>query len=76
MLTARWLGKGLIALAGTRETATAQVDTYRPTGLQIVDTRNWSVRTLDPRADTFMVADGSTAKGSPPTARADCCAGG
>jgi hypothetical protein len=57
MLTARWLGKGLIAVAGTRETATAQADSYRPTGLQIVDTRNWSVRTLDSRADTFMVAD-------------------
>ncbi len=57
-LVAQWLGKGLIAVAGTQETATAQVDSYRPTGLRIIDTRNWSVRMLDQQADTFMVADG------------------
>jgi len=57
-LGAQWLGKGLIAVAGIQETATAQVDSYRPTGLRIIDTRNWSVRVLDQQADTFMVADG------------------
>ena len=57
-LSAQWLGNGLIAAAGTQESATAQVDSYRPTGLRIIDTRNWSVRMLDPRADRFLVADG------------------
>jgi hypothetical protein len=57
-LVAQWLGRGLIAFAGTQETATAQVDSYRPTGLRIIHTRDWSVRTIDPRADTFMVGDG------------------
>jgi len=57
-LSAQWLGKGLIAVAGTQGTVTAQVDSYRPSGLRIVDTRNWSVRMLDQRADSFMIADG------------------
>ena len=57
-LTAQWLGTGLIAVAGAHETATAQADSYRPTGLRIVDTRNWNVRMLDRGADAFMVADG------------------
>ena len=58
-LSAQWLGKGLMAVAGVQETATAQADTYRPMGLQILGTRSWSVRMLDPRADTFMVANGA-----------------
>jgi hypothetical protein len=57
-LSAQWLGRGLIAVAGTEETASARVDSYRPTGLRIIDTRNWSARMLDQQADTFMVADG------------------
>src|SRR5205823_3700378 len=29
-----------------------------PAGLEVVDTRDWSVRTLDPEADSAVVADG------------------
>jgi hypothetical protein len=53
-LTAQWLGNGLLAVAGSEETG----DVYAPTGLRIVDTRDWSVRMLDPRADIAWVGDG------------------
>jgi hypothetical protein len=57
-VAARWLGRGLMAVAGGVETFAAGVDTSRPTGLRIVDTRSWSVRMLDPNADTDWVGDG------------------
>jgi len=49
-LSAQWLGNGLIAVAGTQGSATAQVASYRPTGLRIIDTHNWSTRMVDRRA--------------------------
>lgn len=63
MLTAQWLGRGLIALTGNNESAVEHEDggmdfSVRPAGLRIVDTRNWSVHMLDPRADSVLVADG------------------
>ena len=57
-LTAEWLGEGLLAVAGGQETATSQVDISRPTGLRIVDTHDWSVRMLDPNANTAWIGDG------------------
>jgi hypothetical protein len=61
-LSARWLGDGLIAVGGSDETAS--VDRrgtfhvrWHPRGVAIVDTRDWTVRTLDPGADSFAVAD-------------------
>ena len=61
-LTARWLGDGLLGVAGTDETA-AMTDgkftaSARPLGLLIVDTHDWTSRMLDPGADSFFVADG------------------
>jgi hypothetical protein len=57
-LTAEWLGRGLLAASGGQETATSQVDISRPTGLRIVDTRDWSVRMVDPNANTAWIGDG------------------
>ena len=62
-LGARWLGDGLIAVAGSVESASIDRarkfhGTTRPWGLALVDTRDWSTRTLDRGADRFAVADG------------------
>jgi len=61
-LTARWLGDGLLALAGSDESAVQEGGRLRvsawPLGLRIVDTRDWTVRMLDPGADAIAVADG------------------
>jgi hypothetical protein len=51
---ALWLGDGRLAVWGTDSDFTGTDDSAtggsRPSGLQIIDTRDWSVRTLDPRA--------------------------
>jgi hypothetical protein len=62
-LNAQWLGQGLIALTGDNQTASWRKHggfafSMRPAGLRIVDTHTWSVRRLDPQADTMLVADG------------------
>lgn len=63
---AQWLGDRLLAVSGTDWHATGSVRggvisetlTERPAGLEIVDTRTWRVRTLDPNADSFTIANG------------------
>lgn len=62
-LVARWLRDDLVAVAGTDESAVQEENATlrvraQPLGLRIVDTRDWSVRTLDMDADSFTVADG------------------
>ena len=61
-LTARWVGDGLLGIAGSQENAVREGDRLRmsshPLGLRIVDTRDWSVRMLDAGADAFTVSDG------------------
>lgn len=62
--TAAWLGDGLIAVTGSDYTATRAKDgsidfTQRPAGLAIVDTLDWTTRTLDPQAYAVAVADGA-----------------
>lgn len=46
--SARWLGDGLLAASGT--------DGERPAGLLLVDTRSWTMRTVDPDATSFVLA--------------------
>jgi hypothetical protein len=62
VLTARWLGGGFLAVAGTSESATNDGGKLRmsslPLGLRIVDVSDWNANMLDPGADSFMVADG------------------
>jgi hypothetical protein len=50
--SARWLGGGLIAVTG----ADAQHDRVLPAGLDLVDTRDWSIRTIDDDASDVRVA--------------------
>ena len=54
---AQWLGDGLLLVAGSNmhDTRTLASD---PSGLELVDTRSWTAQTIDPRADSFAVADG------------------
>jgi hypothetical protein len=61
--TARWLGDGWLAVAGSDESATRDKSgnvtmSSRPSGLQLIDTRDWSARTLEAGANAFTVADG------------------
>lgn len=46
--SARWLGRGLLAVSGT--------DDDRPAGLLLLDTRGWAARSVDPDATSFVVA--------------------
>ena len=69
---ALWLGGGRLAVWGMdmdfRGTDGAVTGGSRPSGLQIIDTRDWSVRTLDPtagrlvRAENRLVTAGVTAR--------------
>lgn len=61
---ALWLGNGLLAVTGTDTHASlglsgreAQWDA--PAGLKLIDTRRWSIRTLDPRTSAATVAAGT-----------------
>lgn len=61
--SARWLGDGLLAVFGSDYAAVKRSGgtvafSLRPAGVGIVDTRDWSVQPLDPRADFAIVADG------------------
>jgi hypothetical protein len=48
--SARWLGKGLLAVAGRDGPAAAS--------LKIVDTRDWSTRVIDQRSESVTVSGG------------------
>lgn len=65
---ALWLGNGTLALAGEDDSETTSTDARgntvihwmtAPIGLKIVDTRSWSVRTIDPNVSEFSFAGGS-----------------
>ena len=60
---AAWIGAGRIALSGYDGDAVWRSDAgvegeRRPAGLHVIDTRDWSIRTLDERASTFVAAAG------------------
>jgi hypothetical protein len=68
-LTARWLGDGFLAVAGTSETAALEQGNLNvsshPLGLRIVDVRDWTARMLDAGADTLVLSDSTLlARGS------------
>jgi hypothetical protein len=60
-LDARWLGDGLIAVAGTSYSVTfgkdSETQSATPLGLRVVDVRTWTQRTLDAGADGFAVGN-------------------
>jgi hypothetical protein len=60
---AAWIGAGSIALSGYDGDAVWRSDggvegERRPAGLHVIDTRDWSIRTLDEHASTFVAAAG------------------
>jgi hypothetical protein len=61
--SADWLGAGRIAVSGYDAAVLWRRDggvdaERRPAGLRVIDTRDWSVHTLDERAAAFDVAAG------------------
>lgn len=52
---ARWLGSGLLAVTGEQLSAAAGEQRSEPAGLVVIDTKTWSVRTVDPRATAVVV---------------------
>jgi hypothetical protein len=60
---AAWIGQGRIAVSGYDGDAVWRSDAgvegeRRPAGLHVIDTRNWSIRTLDDQASSFVAAAG------------------
>ncbi|HEV8687178.1 MAG TPA: hypothetical protein VGQ84_07870 [Gaiellaceae bacterium] len=60
-LKALWLGNGLLAFSGKDEEVWTTADGVlnlrdRPAGLSVVDTRSWSIRTIDREAEWFVRA--------------------
>ena len=63
ILSAQWLGDGLITLTGTNQSAVKHKDgsltfSSTPAGLRVIDTNTWNERTLDPGANNTVIADG------------------
>jgi hypothetical protein len=54
---ALWLGGGLIAVSGFEGNAAQELET--PAGLVLIDTRDWSLRTLDTRVSHMAAAGGT-----------------
>jgi hypothetical protein len=67
---AAWIGEGRIALSGYdadvvwRPRGDVEAE-RRPAGLHVIDTRDWSVRTLDDQASSFVAAAGLLLTGGP-----------
>jgi hypothetical protein len=63
--SARWLTGGLLAVAGSDEEFVGEQNRVRAAGLSLVDTRDWSVRTIDrDAADVRVAGDVLLATGS------------
>ena len=58
--SARWLGAGMLAVSGEDPPASEPASRADPVpyGLRLVDTRTWTIRTVDREAQTFDVAGG------------------
>ena len=58
--SARWLGASTLAVAGEDVPASEPQSgaDFVPHGLRLVDTRTWTIRTIDPEAQTFDLAGG------------------
>jgi hypothetical protein len=63
MRTAQWIGDGHLAVTGQEEQLGAGSNGERvlsdtPAGLAVVDTRDWTIATLDPGANAVKIANG------------------
>jgi len=62
-LQARWLGDGVLAVAGQKYDSTAdpsgnETTSRTPLGLRLIDVRTWTERMIDPGATGFTLAGG------------------
>jgi hypothetical protein len=55
---AQWIGNGFVLVTGSNLRDTEEQLASDPAGLELIDTRNWTVRVLAPGADSFTVANG------------------
>jgi hypothetical protein len=59
---ALWLGEGQLAVAGSdsvaMNTSQGARQVQRPSGLQLIDTRSWTVHQLDPHTSSIVLTDG------------------
>jgi hypothetical protein len=55
---AHWLGGGLLAVSGADSAIAGNKTTVTPFGLHIIDTRTWTIRTIDPEAAWAQYAAG------------------
>jgi DNA-binding beta-propeller fold protein YncE len=55
---AQWIGNGFVLLAGSNLLDTERQLASDPAGLELIDTRSWTVYVLAPQADSFTVANG------------------
>jgi hypothetical protein len=63
MRSAAWLGNALLAVAGDdarvyKDRSGNEQEVSKPSGLRLVDTHTWTVRTVDPGAKSFTVSNG------------------
>jgi hypothetical protein len=60
--SALWLGEGLLAVAGldaeASNTRQGAREVMRPSGLELIDTRGWTVRMLDPHTSGIQLVGG------------------
>jgi hypothetical protein len=69
-LQARWLGDGILAVAGQKYDSSVDANgnettSQTPLGLRLIDVRTWSARMIDPGATGFaLAADGLVAYGT------------
>lgn len=61
--TAVWLGAGMLAVSDVGSPS----DPEKPGGLALVDTRTWSMRTLESGADSYTVSQGRIVAAGPRT---------
>jgi hypothetical protein len=57
--SALWLGGGLLAVTGSDMRAKGRLERTTPAGLTLVDTRDWSARTIDPEATSVAYLGGT-----------------
>ncbi len=55
--SATWFGPHLVAVTGTDSAFVGTSARMTPAGLTLIDTRDWSARTIEPRATSVAVAD-------------------
>jgi hypothetical protein len=74
--SARWLDRGLVAVSGTNGRFSVWPDgtvdgSYVAAGLKLIDTKTWTIRTLDSESPAFAYAAGRVVSFHPPAPSGD-----